>query len=474
MNHDPQRRRNSRVSPARIVAYETLVRVADEDAYANLILPGAIWKARLDKRDAAFATELTYGTLRNQGRIDWVLSQVVNRPLNDLDTSVRVILRLTAHQILHLRVPDHAAVAQSVELAKQVCERGAEKFINGSARSLVERGPQYWQQKMHQISRDVERVSVEFSHPQWMVRAFAAALSAHGRDPRELTEVLAANNDNPLVSLCARPGMILPVDLAEDAEYFLHTSARPGDFSEWSVILSGGDPGRLDAVRDGRAAVQDEGSQLVTTALANAPVEGIDRRWLDVCAGPGGKAGLLGAFAQARGAHLLANEIMPHRAQLVEKSVTSIPRVTVQVGDGRQLSQRDYFDRILLDAPCSGLGSLRRRPESRWRRQARDLPGLTKLQAELLRSAWKALAPGGVLAYVTCSPHELETVRQIEAVVQIPNLRVLRASELLDEVAMNPIEVEGTPVGDGDVVQLWPHIHGTDAMFLALLKKEVG
>ncbi len=474
MKKDTRRRPSSRVSPARVVAYETLVRVEDEDAYANLILPGAIWRARLDKRDAAFATELTYGTLRNQGRIDWVLSHVVNRPLAQLDTSVRVILRMTAHQILHLRVPDHASVAQSVELSKSVCERGAEKFINGSGRSLVERGPQYWEEQIHQIKRDAERVSVEYSHPQWMVRAFASALAAHGRDPRELPEVLAANNDNPLVSLCARPGMIMPADLADDAEYFLKTSARPGDFSEWSVILSGGDPGRLEAIRDGRAAVQDEGSQLVTTALANVPVDGIDRRWLDVCAGPGGKAGLLGAFAQARGAQLLANEIAPHRAELVQNTVAQMPRVTVQVGDGRELTQRDHFDRILLDAPCSGLGSLRRRPESRWRRQARDLPGLVKLQAELLQSAWRALAPGGVLAYITCSPHEQETVRQIEAVADTKNLQVLPASQLLDEVAMSPIEVQGTPIAEGDVVQLWPHIHGTDAMFLALLKKTAG
>ncbi|MDO5721158.1 MAG: transcription antitermination factor NusB [Actinomycetaceae bacterium] len=471
MTPAPNRRRG-RVSPARTVAFETLVRVEDDDAYANLILPSAIWRARLDRRDAAFATELTYGTLRNQGRIDWVLGHLVNRPLHRLDTSVRVILRLTAHQLLHLRVPNHAAVAEGVELAKLYCERGAEKFVNGTARSLVEKGVEYWEQKIHAIERDAERVSVEFSHPQWIVRAFAAALSAHGRDPRELEELLAANNVNPEVSLCARPGMILPADLADDAEYFLHTTARPGDFSEWSVILSGGDPGRLNAIRDGRAAVQDEASQLVTTALANVPVDGIDRRWLDMCAGPGGKAGLLGAFAQARGAQLLANEVAPHRARLVEQTVAGLDRVSVQVGDGRELGGENHFDRILLDAPCSGLGSLRRRPESRWRHEAKDVPGLVKLQSQLLSSAWKALAPGGVLAYVTCTPHVEETLAQVQKLQGLPDLEVLPAAQLLDEVAMNPIEVEGTPVGQGNVVQMWPHLHGTDAMFLSLMRKK--
>lgn len=460
-----------RVQLSRVVAYETLLSVDIDSAYANLILPQRISQARLDKRDASFATELAYGTLRNLGRIDWVLSQCINRPLDELDPQVRAILRMTAHQILHLRVPDHAAVAQSVELAKQECERGAEKFINGVSRSIVEQSPAEWERRIQSITNDAQRVSVQYSHPEWIVRAFAAALVAHGRDPRELEELLHANNTNPWVTLCARPGLILPADLADDVEYFLKAEARPGDYSEWSVVISGGDPGRLFAVRDGRAVVQDEGSQLVASALAEVEVEGENHRWLDMCAGPGGKAGLLGAIAATRSETLLANEIAPHRAELVENSVRELGNVEVVVGDGRQISAHGTFHRILLDAPCTGLGALRRRPESRWRRTPADVPPLVSLQAELIDEGVRALAPGGVLAYVTCSPHEQETIRQMKRIESRGDIEFLSAGDAVDSVSMSEIELRKTPMGAGNVVQLWPHIHSTDAMFLALVRK---
>ncbi|MDO5048348.1 MAG: transcription antitermination factor NusB [Actinomycetaceae bacterium] len=459
------------VEEPRRVAYEALLAVDQDGAYANLVLPPMITRARLSHRDASLATELVYGTLRYRGRIDWVLGQCMNRPIDKIDPEVRAILRMTAHQILHMRIPDHASVAEAVELTKQVAGRGVEKFVNGVARAVSDHTGTQWEKRMARIQDDAERITVMYSHPQWIVRALATALQAHGRDPRELEDLLAVNNSNPDVSLCARPGLILPVDLADDAEYFLKTSARPGDYSEWAVMIGGGDPGRLHAIRDGRAAVQDEGSQLVATAFAELEIETEDTDWLDMSAGPGGKAGLVAAIGAQRGAHLLANEVSEHRARLVENTVRQLDNVTVQVGDGRNLEEGVKYDRIILDAPCTGLGALRRRAESRWRRTVSDLTHLVKLQEELIDSGLDALKPGGVMAYITCSPHKRETIDQIERIKDRDDIEILSAAQAVDQVSMSPIELTPVKMGGGDVIQLWPHVHQTDAMFLALVRK---
>ena len=219
--------------------------------------------------------------------------------------------------------------------------------------------------------------------------------------------------------------------------------------------MTGGDPGDLAAVRARRAGVQDEGSQLCALALAAAPLEGRDERWLDLCAGPGGKAALLAALAAGRGATLSANELREHRAELVRQA-TAAWSVDVSVGDARQLAPVEGgYDRVLLDAPCTGLGALRRRPEARWRRRPADVPELAALQRELLAAALRLVRPGGVVAYVTCSPHPAET------------RDVVAGHVLVDARPAFP----GVPdLGDGPTVQLWPHRHGTDAMFCAFVR----
>ena len=163
-NRPPRARRPRSVEDSRRVAYEALLKIETEGAYANLVLPPMLTKARLSPRDAGMTTELVYGTLRYRDRIDWVLSQCMNRKIADVDPEVRAILRMTAHQILHMRVPDHASVAQAVELAKQVSERGSEKFVNGVARSVAEHSPAEWEKRMQRIENDAERLSIIYSH----------------------------------------------------------------------------------------------------------------------------------------------------------------------------------------------------------------------------------------------------------------------------------------------------------------------
>jgi 16S rRNA (cytosine967-C5)-methyltransferase len=432
-----------------------------DDAYANLVLPEILRDMRLSGRDAAFATELTYGTLRAVGTLDMIIEVAAEREVSRIDPPARDALRLGAYQLLYLRVPDHAAVSSTVDLVRVVAGTGATGFANAVLRQIAARPLEEWLTRVApaQETDPVGHLAVVHHHPQWIVRAFAEAL---GGDLAETAALLAEDNEPAPVHLCARPGRVEAVDLADEV------GGAPGAFSPYAVYLSGGAPGNLRAIADGRAHVQDEGSQLAALAVATAPVDGVDARWLDLCAGPGGKAALLGSLAALRDAEVTAVEVAPHRAELVARACRGLP-VTVICADGRDVGTdipADTFDRVLVDAPCSGLGSLRRRPESRWRRHPSDLPPLTRLQRELLGAAIRAARPGGVIGYVTCSPHIVETqVTVTEAARRSPH-----PVELLD---VRPLLPEGMPgLGTGPAIQLWPHRHGTDAMFISLLRRQ--
>jgi 16S rRNA (cytosine967-C5)-methyltransferase len=266
------------------------------------------------------------------------------------------------------------------------------------------------------------------------------------------------------VSLVALPGLCGPDELAA-------AGGERSRLSPYGVTLAGGDPAEVPAVAEGRARVQDEGSQLVAVALAAAPVDGPDARWLDLCAGPGGKAALLAALAGERGARVLAAERQPHRAALVAGATARAAEtggglLGVVTADGTRPAWPDAgFDRVLVDAPCSGLGALRRRPEARWRRSAGDVERLVPLQRALLESALDAARPGGAVAYVTCSPVLAETAGVVSAVLDA------REDAVLEDAAPLVPGVEDCAGPLPGTVQLWPHRHRTDAMFLALLRR---
>ncbi|MFY1671716.1 RsmB/NOP family class I SAM-dependent RNA methyltransferase [Plantactinospora sp. WMMB334] len=463
-----QRDRDGRSRPGRPavdlprqVAYEAIEAVHRDDAYANLVLPAMLRDRRLHGRDAAFATELTYGTLRLRGTLDAILTAAAGRDVARIDPQPRDALRLGAYQLLHTRVPPHAAVSSTVDLVRSLAP-GAAGFANAVLREVAGKDADTWLAELAPPAETdpVGHLALTYAHPPWIVRAFSEAL---GGDVGETTRLLIEDNQRPPVHLCARPGRADAVALADEV------GGAPGAFSPYAVYLPGGAPGELSAVTDGRAHVQDEGSQLVAAALAAADLDGTDERWLDLCAGPGGKAGLLGALAAQRGARLTAVEVAEHRARLVSQAVRGLP-VTVLTTDGRAVGRdgdlpEQGFDRVLVDAPCTGLGSLRRRPESRWRRQPSDLPALTRLQRELLGAALRAVRPGGVVGYVTCSPHVVETHVSVTEGAR-------RSGVPVDFVDARPLLPAGMPgLGDGPTVQLWPHRHGTDAMFLAVLRR---
>jgi 16S rRNA (cytosine967-C5)-methyltransferase len=475
--------------------------VAERDAYANLMLPSVLAQRGLSGRDAALATELTYGTLRGQGTYDAVLAACSARELRQIDPPVLDVLRLGAHQLLATRVRPHAAVATSVELVRTVGQGGAAGFVNAILRKVASRDLAAWVDATAPDPRQdpIGHLAVRYSHPRWIVASFAESLGedAVGGLP-ETAAVLAANATRPLVTLCVVPGVAGQDELTGQG-------VRPARWSPFGGYLDGGDPAGLAPVRQGRAAVQDEASQLAALALARVDLDGPDARWLDLCAGPGGKARLLTGLAATRGARLLATDVRPHRAGLVRAATAGI--TTTVDGSGQEMRVRDRqaaaarqaagdgetpgggepaqvaavavadgarpawrpgsFDRVIADVPCSGLGALRRRPEARWRKSPADVAALASLQRRLLTSAIEAARPGGVIAYVTCSPHVAETRGVVtDTLAGRSDVTPLDAPALLPEVPGLRC-----PVGDGEFAQFWPHRHDTDAIFLALLRR---
>jgi 16S rRNA (cytosine967-C5)-methyltransferase len=439
---------------ARTAALEVLRAVRSADAYTNLALPAALRRHGLSGRDAAFATELTAGTVRRQGLYDAVLTACIDRPLAKVQARVLDALRLGTHQLLAMRVPAHAAISTTVALVRSDVGPGAAGFANAVLRRVAEHDLDAWVRRVspHEADDRIGHLAVAHAHPRWVVEELDRAVGA-----RDLEALLVADNQPPGVTLVARPGRSTREEL-------------PGEPTRWSpygVHLPSGDPGGIPAVADGRAGVQDEGSQLVAVVLASAPIEGRDQRWLDLCAGPGGKAALLAALGAQRGAALVASDRQPHRAALVRRTLARAEGVLgVVVADGtRPPWPAGTFDRVLVDAPCTGLGALRRRPEARWRRQRGDLATLVPLQRALLTAGLDSVRPGGLVLYATCSPVLAETAEVVSSVLQARADAMLEdATALLPDVPDCAGPLPGT-------FQLWPHRHETDAMFGALLRR---
>jgi len=447
-------RKNTFKSPkpdaSRLLAFDLLTEVNRNEGYSNLLLPQALNASKLEERDRALVTELLYGTIRMQGKHDWVLSQISDRPWNEVDPGIVDICRLGVHQIHEMRIPDHAAVAATVEVARKRVGESKASFVNALLRSVTRKSIEEWFAPLLTISDPVERFSIQYSHPEWIVSAYFDLL----KDWREVESALAINNEAALPTLVAWPGYSTQQDLIE-------IGGDPTEFSPFGAHWKG-NPGALDLIKERKIGVQDEGSQLVAEVFAKAAA---GTQWLDLCAGPGGKAALLSSIARTRGVTFTANEFSAPRAELV-KQVVHGDRVLVS--DGREInSLGEKFDAILIDAPCTGLGALRRRPEVRWRRTLQDLRALTQLQRELIDSAIEALNPGGVLGYATCSPHLAETSIQISDIKR-------KHTELnqIDVDAFLPEKLEGAN-RDG-AMSLWTHKHGTDAMYLALFQKVQG
>lgn len=444
-------RRNTFKSPkpeaSRLLAFDLLTEVNRNEGYSNLLLPQALNASKLDERDRSLVTELLYGTIRMQGKHDWVLAQISDRPWTEVDPGIVDVCRLGVHQLHEMRVPDHAAVASTVEVARKRLGESKASFVNALLRNVTRTSQEDWFAPLQEISDPVERLSIQYSHPTWIVSAYFDLL----KDWPEVEQALAINNDPATPTLVSWPGLSSQQDLID-------IGAEPTTYSPYGGHWKG-NPGVLDLVRSRKIGVQDEGSQLVATVFAAAAS---GSSWLDMCAGPGGKAALLSSIARQRGITFTANEVSAVRADLVRQVVNGD---RVMVGDGREIGKNEEkFDAILIDAPCTGLGALRRRPEVRWRRTLQDLRELTALQRELIQSAISALNVGGVLGYATCSPHLAETS------IQVADIK--RKFSNVEQIAVGPLLPQDLQGGvREEAMSLWTHRSGTDAMYLALFKK---
>jgi len=446
-------RRNTFKSPkpdaVRLLVYDILQEVNRSDGYSNLLLPQALTASNFEQRDKGFATELLYGTLRMQGRHDYIAAQVSDRPWNEVDAGIVDVVRLGAHQLFEMRVPSHAAVSATVELARKVIGESKASFVNALLRKMSAKSLEEWMEPAQKITDPVVRLAIIYSHPEWIVSAYYDLL----RDFAEVEELLAANNLAATPTIVWWPGR-------SSAEEFSNLGAQPTKYSKYGFKYDGA-PVTLEAVRHRRAGVQDEGSQLVAQIFAKVVSESDD--WLDLCAGPGGKAALLSSLAKESGKSFTANEISTARAKLVEQVIGG---ARMLIGDGREIDGLgEKFGAVLADVPCTGLGALRRRPEVRWRRSVTDLRELTQLQRELSDAAISVVKEGGFFGYATCSPHLAET--------SIAVGDILRKHPEMDLVDLQPY----LPPGLNEAMRekslsLWTHRHETDAMFLAVFRKK--
>ena len=432
---------------AREIAYELLQRVATTDSYINLLLPSVLRGSNLSDPDRGMVQELSYGALRWQAQYDAMIDLLSD---NSPSVEVRNLLRLGLHQLFRMRVPSHAAVSETVDLAKKLQPRAA-GYVNAVLRNADRRGYEALLESCLSSLESFDRLAILYSHPRWVVAELAGALELDGRSG-ELEQLLAANNKTPEVNLAA----LTEADRSHLDELGLENA---GLLATAFKLVGNPEPLLTETIR-----VQDQGSQLVSRLLAK--IADRDGRWVDMCSGPGGKAAILQAEI-SDASNLDCYEPAAHRAELVREALGEGTKANVVVSQGQAIPKQSY-DGVLLDAPCSGLGSLRRKPESRWRKTKKQLADLRKIQRELLEAGVDGLKSGGILVYSTCSPVVSETNDQVAWL-----LEKRKDIELVD------ISAELTALSPGielnqnrKSVQLWTHVHASDAMFIAALRKK--
>ena len=427
--------------------YELISQVNRDGAFANIRLPELLKKSKLSANDRNLATEMSYGTLRMQGLMDYLAGKFTDRPFNELDPKIQDLLRMGIYQLNQMRIPDHAAVSETVEVARQVAGDSKAIYINAILRKVSSNTFDLTELDNLPV---VEKLSVKHSHPIWIVNAFYDQL----KDWDLVEQLLIADNKSTRPDIVCWPGK-------SNEEEFMKLGAHKIDnlINGYSID---GIPSDFAPIIERRSGVQDRGSQIVVEDFIATWKPGL--KWLDMCAGPGGKAAYLFHYLNSieENPSFLANEPVPHRAELVKRVIGNDVVVSI---DGRNASLfKDTFDRILVDAPCTGLGALRRRPEARWRRKFTDLKDLVSIQHDLLESAYRLLNPKGVIAYVTCSPHISETKAQVaNFLADHEDVKILDIASLA-KANKSGLNSDGT-------VQLWTHKDQSDCMFIAFLQK---
>ncbi len=445
---------------ARIMALKALVALDADKAFANLTLNEVLNKSPASKLDRAFATELFYGTIRHLNTLDWVLGKFLKQPLGSQTVYIRNILRQGLYQIMYMdRVPVSAACNESAELARKFGHRGSVKFVNGVLRNIVRNidGIEYPSLK----KSPVKHIAIKYSHPSWIVKRYIDELGIEGTIKLCKVNNTPAPNTVRTNTLKTSPSSLVQ-KLADSGIRAEKTPYAP-EALNISGFLS---VGSMTAFKEGLFYVQDEGSILVGHAVS--PPEG--SLVLDVCGGPGGKTTHLAQLLNNKGS-VVSMDVHKHKIRLIQENCRrlGIDNVKAIQMDARGLpgEYKNRADCVLVDAPCSGLGVIRRKPDIRWRKIENQLPELQKLQADILKAASKCVRPGGILVYSTCT----FTREENEEVVG----GFLRDNSDFIEDGLGDTGVfrqfEGLLSRTGKI-RLWPHLHNTDGFFIARMTKK--
>lgn len=393
---------------ARDVALEILIRVERKQSYSNIELNHVLRHVELSRVDVGLVTELVYGTLQRQGTLDWFLEPFVRKGLDKLDTWVRELLRMSVYQIKYLqKVPQGAAVHETVEIAKQRGHRGISAFVNAVLRNMLRRADE---RHIADVSNPVKRLALQSSHPEWLVKRWLQEW-----DERTVSEICEANNRPPLHTIRVNPLKMSREQLNEQLEAEKPDAAiYLSDVAGQGLIVEGyGNMANSIWYREGVCSIQDESSMLVGEVLQ--PIPGSCA--LDMCAAPGGKATHLAELMNGEGA-VDAYDIHEHKVTLITEQARrlGLHNLTAKQADARQLPNRisAKYDYVLLDAPCSGFGVIRRKPEIKWRKSQSDIGSLVELQQQLLNAAAQLVKPGGVLVYSTCTLEPRENEKQMD------------------------------------------------------------
>lgn len=446
---------------AREAALRALRDVDVKESFANLALDSHLTKSKLEGRDRALATELVYGVTRRRGTIDWAIGQVATRPLAQIDPWIRNVLREAVYQILYMeRIPRSAAVDEGVNLARQYGHEGVAKFVNGVLRNLLRKLPTLpWP---NPEKDPVGALAVQHSYPEWLVKEWTGRYGT-----LEATALFEAGNKVPPLTVRTNTLKVPREQLAE-ALAAEGVKTEPTPHSPYGLVIqeltSSSYLDRLKAMKQGLFTVQDESSMLVGPVVAPQPGWTV----IDVAAAPGGKSTHLAELMNNEG-KLLALDIHAHKVDLIEQNARRLG-ITCLEGlclDARELGKLmpNRADAVLCDVPCSGLGTLARRPDARWRKTPADVESLLPVQQAILESAAGAVKPGGVLVYSTCTIEPRENQEMVSAFV------AAHPDFAFDDIRPYLPPDLAPDAGDG-WIQLLPHRHGTDGFFIARLRRQ--
>lgn len=452
--------RNRKPKGARAWALQILLDWQEHQSYSNLELHRQLESSGLDARDRGLVTELVYGVIGKKNTLEHLINKLTKKP-RKLAPWVHLLLQIGLYQLLYLdRIPERAAVHETVQIAKRRGHQGIAGLVNGVLRSFLRQR----EELLPSQPTSLQEKAIYYSHPSWMIKRLE---EVYGEETAH--QVLTAQNQPPKVSLRINSLRWDRPEWMEEWEETTNTRAVPSTISPYGVIVEGiGNPAKLPAFSDGAFTIQDQSSMLVGQAVAPKP----GMRVLDMCAAPGGKTTHLAELMKNRG-EIIANDLYPHKEKLIRHQAErlGISIIRTLVGDARKLLaklERESFDAILLDAPCSGLGVIQRKPDIKWRKESSDIDCLVLLQRELLETASQLLKSGGVLVYSTCTWEPRENKEQIERWLEDhPEFQ-------LDESLLDfyPKIVKQRALTGKGWLQILPHQFESDGFFIARLKKQ--